>query len=116
MALPQLAAEIRKAEDLAEFFTIGNGKQLETRFFKFYRNSIIYQVEDRFSYDAYWKPIIDNVGASATMYISADGVYNQINLEAIPTGDGKYVIDNSNIILVSNTKDIYLIIFTILNF
>ena len=91
-----------------EFFTIGNGYELETRYFKFYRNSIIYQVDDRFSYDAYWKPIIDKVGASATMYISADGVYNQINLEAIPTGDGKYVIDNSNIILVSNTKDIYL--------
>ncbi|MEJ0032950.1 MAG: CHAT domain-containing protein [Bacteroidota bacterium] len=42
------------------------------------------------------------------MFISPDGVYNQINLEAIPTPDGKYVIDDSNIVIVSNTKDLYI--------
>ncbi len=47
------------------------------------------------------------MGAYTTIYLTADGVYNQINLEAIPTDDGKYVIDNSNIVLVSNTKDIW---------
>jgi CHAT domain-containing protein len=46
------------------------------------------------------------VGNNATIYLSPDGVFNQINLEAIPTGDGNYLIDNSNIILVSNTKDL----------
>ncbi|HAA18346.1 MAG TPA: hypothetical protein DCP28_06100 [Cytophagales bacterium] len=42
------------------------------------------------------------------MVVSVDGVYNQINVEAIPTGENRYVIDNSNIILISNTKDIFL--------
>lgn len=42
------------------------------------------------------------------MYFSPDGVYNLINLESIATPDGKYVIDNSNIVMVSNTKDLYL--------
>lgn len=87
---------------------INNGKDLEGKFFKFYRNSIIYKVADRRSYGAYWEPIKNIVGNYSTIYLSADGVYNQINLEVIPTGDGKYVIDNSNIILVSNTKDIKL--------
>ncbi len=91
-----------------DIFLMNNGEDLEGKFFKFYRNSIIFKIEDRFSYDAYWKPLTDHVGSTSTVYLSADGVYNQINLEAIPTGDGKYVIDNSNIILVSNTKDIYL--------
>ncbi|MTI22990.1 CHAT domain-containing protein [Fulvivirga sp. RKSG066] len=87
---------------------IDNGEELEGKYFQNYRNSIIFKITDGLSYDTYWQPLKEVVGNYATIYLSADGVYNQINLEAIPTPDGKYVIDNSNIILVSNTKDIYL--------
>lgn len=90
-----------------EVILISDGHDLETKYFKNYRNSIIYKLPDAYSYEKYWKPLQSKVGAYATIYLSADGVYNQINLEAVPTQDGKYVIDNSNIILVSNTKDIY---------
>ena len=85
-----------------------DGKKMETRFFKFYRNAIIGKIPDDISYPVFWKPINDEIGQAATIYLSADGVYNQINLEAIPTPDGRYVIDNANIVLVSNTKDLYL--------
>ncbi len=85
-----------------------DGKRMETRFFKFYRNAITGKIPDQISYGVFWKPIIDGIGQSSTIYLSADGVYNQINLEAIPTPDGKYVIDNANIVLVSNTKDLFL--------
>ena len=81
---------------------------METRFFKFYRNAITGKVPDEVSYGIFWKPLQNEIGQSATIYLSADGIYNQINLEAIPTPDGKYVIDNANIVLVSNTKDLYL--------
>ena len=87
---------------------IKDGKKLETRYFKFYRNAITGKVPDEVSYGVFWKPIQDEIGQSATIYLSADGIYNQINLEAIPTPDGKYVIDNANIVLVSNTKDLYI--------
>lgn len=90
-----------------EIFLINNGKELETKYFKYYRAMIIFRREDKFSYANYWEPIVSTVGSTSTIYLSADGIYNQINLEAIPTGDGKYVIDNSNIVMVSNTKDIY---------
>ncbi len=85
-----------------------DGQRMETRFFAYYRNAIMSKVHDRISYGVFWKPIIDEIGQVSTIYLSADGVYNQINLEAIPTPDGRYVIDNSNIVLVSNTKDIFL--------
>ena len=85
-----------------------DGKNMETRFFKYYRNSITGQIPDQYSYNVFWKPIIDEVGQASTIYLSADGIYNQINLESIPSPDGRYVIDNANIVLVSNTKDIYL--------
>ena len=85
-----------------------NGQDLEKRFLKTYRNSIKFKVNDRFSYDQYWAPIQNQIGIVSTLYLSPDGVYNQINLEAIPTPDGKYVLDNSNIVLVSNTKDLFI--------
>lgn len=85
-----------------------NGTELESRYLKFYRNSIKYKVNDKYSYEQFWKPIEDEIGAVSTIYLSPDGVYNQINLEAIPTPDGKYVLDNSNILLISNTKDLFI--------
>jgi CHAT domain-containing protein len=84
------------------------GNRLDKRYFANYRNSIIGKVEDRYSYKVFWEPIQKGIGTVTTIYLSADGVYNQINLEAIPTPDGKYLIDNANIVLVSNTKDLYL--------
>lgn len=87
---------------------LSDGHNLETRNFKYYRNAIQGKIHDDISYNAYWAPIQKGIGQASTIYLSPDGVYNQINLEAIPTPDGKYVLDNSNIVLVSNTKDLYL--------
>jgi CHAT domain-containing protein len=84
-----------------------DGHRMETRFFKFYRNAITGKIPDAVSYGVFWQPLIDEIGQVSTVYLSADGVYNQINMEAIPTPDGRYVIDNSNIVLVSNTKDLF---------
>ena len=85
-----------------------DGRNMETRYFKYYRNSITGRIPDQYSYRVFWKPIIDEIGQASTIYLSADGIYNQINLESIPSPDGRYVIDNANIVLVSNTKDIYI--------
>ncbi|MCI0751852.1 MAG: CHAT domain-containing protein, partial [Flammeovirgaceae bacterium] len=87
---------------------LNNGKKMEARNFRLYRNAIINKIPDEVSYAAYWEPMQKELGQVATIYLSADGVYNQINLESIPTPDGKYILDNSNIILVSNTKDLYI--------
>lgn len=85
-----------------------NGSKMETRYYKYYRNSIISKLPDQYSYKVFWEPIQKEIGQYSTIYLSPDGVYNLINLEAIATPDGKYVIDNSNIVMVSNTKDLYL--------
>ncbi len=87
---------------------LAEGHRMETRFLKYYRNCITGKIPDDVSYKAFWEPIQKQIGQYSTIFLSPDGVYNQINLEAIPTPDGKYVIDNSNIVIVSNTKDLYL--------
>lgn len=85
-----------------------DGHKMETRYYKYYRNAIISKTPDAYSYKVFWEPIQKEIGQYSTIYLSPDGVYNLINIEAIPTPDGKYVIDNSNIVMVSNTKDLYL--------
>lgn len=85
-----------------------DGKNMENRYFKFYRNAITGKIEDPYSYPVFWEPLQKEIGQAATLYLSPDGIYNQLNLEAIQAPDGRYVVDNSNIVLVSNTKDIYL--------
>lgn len=87
---------------------LSNGKSMEGRYFRLYRNSIINEIEDNVSYGIYWEPIQKELGQTATIYLSADGIYNQINLETLLMPNGKYVLDNSNTVLVSNTRDLYL--------
>ncbi|MFN5170595.1 MAG: CHAT domain-containing protein [Cyclobacteriaceae bacterium] len=83
------------------------GHRMETRYFRFFRNAIYNKLPDNVSYNVFWEPIQKEIGQYSTIYLSPDGVYNQLNLEAIRTPDGKYVIDNSNIVMVNNTKDLY---------
>ncbi len=86
-----------------------NGNYLETAGLSVYRSSVEYEIEDLESYEYFWKPIaqqIPNLGEDGRIYVSSEGVFNQINIEGLLLGGTNYVIDSTNIILVSNTKDI----------
>ncbi|WP_205959746.1 CHAT domain-containing protein [Flammeovirga aprica] len=87
---------------------IPNGNLLETENLGFYKNNLIFGFPDDESYAAFWKPIYDIIGNDKTVYFSADGVYNQINLESIPVDvdKGDYIIDHSHIVLTSTTLDV----------
>ena len=103
-----VALYLRNDNNRPKAVELPEGHRMETRFFKYYRNCITGKIADQYSYGVFWEPVQKQIGQYATLFLSPDGVYNQLNLEAIPTPDGKYVIDNSNIVIVSNTKDLYL--------
>ena len=103
-----VALYVKNDNSRPKVIQLPDGYRMETRYFRFYRNSIINKLPETSSYKVFWEPIQKEIGQYATIYLSPDGVYNILNLEAISTPDGKYVIDNSNIVLVSNTKDLYL--------
>ncbi|MEP2671295.1 MAG: CHAT domain-containing tetratricopeptide repeat protein [Cyclobacteriaceae bacterium] len=103
-----VALYLRNDNNRPKAVELPEGHRMETRFFKYYRNCITGKIADQYSYGVFWEPVQNQIGQYATLFLSPDGVYNQLNLEAIPTPDGKYVIDNSNIVIVSNTKDLYL--------
>jgi CHAT domain-containing protein len=83
------------------------GKDMEVKYFRFFRNNFQRRLRDTISYRVFWDPIEKAVGQYATLYLSPDGVYTQLNLEAMLTPDGRYVLDNSNIVMISNTKDLF---------
>ena len=83
-----------------------NGNNLEGKFLKYYRACIEYKIEDQLSYENFWRPIDQLVPDGSKVFLSAEGAYNQINLEAVLNDNGEYVIDRSNIVLVSNTKEL----------
>jgi CHAT domain-containing protein len=83
-----------------------NGTQLETRYAKYYRNTIQQKAADQFSYEQYFQKIEPLVAGKKTIYLSADGVYNQINLATLRKPSGEYLLSQFDWVIVGNSKDI----------
>lgn len=85
---------------------LDNGNQLETRYAKFYRNAIQQKSADTYSYDQFWARVDPALAGKKIIYVSADGVYNQISLNTLKKTDGDYLLNQYDIILVGNSKDV----------
>ena len=83
-----------------------NGVDMETKLASLYRKSIQYKIEDNRSYNTFWAPVAPMVAGKQTLYLSVDGIYNQINLNTILLPDGQYLGDEKLLIAVSSTRDI----------
>jgi len=93
--------------DKPQCFTIDNGRELEGKYSNLYRNYIKHQIQDTDLYRQYWSPIKKHLDSYHTVYLSADGIFNQINLNTLQNPDTKkYVLDEMNLVFVTNTKDL----------
>ena len=82
------------------------GNQLNKKYYAYYRNSIHKMQPDEYSYAKFWQAIEETILAKKTLYVSLDGVYSQINLNTLLKPSGRYVIEDKDIVLVTNTKEI----------
>lgn len=99
-----LTAERKLSPD---FVRLEEGSMLEKRYLKYYRNAVVTKSADDYSYDQFWAPIKAKLPDGYTVYFSGEGVYNQLNVETlINTESGKYVLEQNNVVLVTNTKDL----------
>lgn len=57
-------------------------------------------------YDAFWKPLETALQGVHRIYVSPDGVLNQVALGDVTTGDGYLLMEKYDLRLVSSTKDI----------
>lgn len=86
--------------------SFSSGKDMERKSLNYYRNCMKYNVEDKLSYNVYWKPIKSQIKDHAKVYFSPDGVYNQINIETLLSENRNFVLDQNEVVLVSNTRDL----------
>ncbi|MCS7005079.1 MAG: CHAT domain-containing protein [Cytophagales bacterium] len=98
--------QTQKQPDLVIF---ENGNDLENRYLTYYRNCMIHAIDDDNSYKVFWQPI-ENAFPSNTskVFLSPDGVYNQLNIESFLVENSLYVLDKYYVNLVSNTKELIL--------
>jgi len=98
---------IDKKAEYPQLILLENGLELENKYIKNYRNAIRYKVKDKYSYDFYWKPIAEETKPYDKLYFSPDGIYNQISVNALlNTETNKHVLEEQNIQLLTNTKDL----------
>ncbi|MBX2901750.1 MAG: CHAT domain-containing protein [Cyclobacteriaceae bacterium] len=85
---------------------IENGNELETRYARFYKNAIQQRIADTHSYAQFWQRIEPLVNSRKTLYLSPDGVYNQININTLKKPDGSYLLNQYDVVVVGNAKDV----------
>lgn len=76
-----------------ELVLLKNGNSLEGRFLNYYRNTLKFDVIDAISYSKFWQPLDSCVQGKRKIFIAADGVYHQINLNTLQDSNGKYLLE-----------------------
>jgi CHAT domain-containing protein len=101
-----IALILKKGLEIPKIIVLENGQQLETRYAKFYRNAIQQKVTDDYSYDQYWALIETELLNKKVVYISPDGVFNQLNLNTLKKPGADYVINRYDLTILGNSKDL----------
>lgn len=100
-----LALILTKEKPQPTLVVLENGNQLEKKHYKIYINSVKQKLKDENSYSQFWSKIDQATGSKKNLYVSLDGIYNQINLNTLLTPQG-YLIDLKNIRIVTNSKEL----------
>lgn len=101
-----VALVLKKGLEMPRLVVLENGNQLETRYARFYRNAIHEKMADTYSYEQYWSKIEPEVSTRKVVYLSPDGVYNQLNLNTLKKPEGDYVLNRYDLVIIGNSKDL----------
>ena len=101
-----IALVLVKGIALPGIVIMDEGNDMETKFAKGYKNSILSRLPDPRSYGVYWEKIDPLVAGKKIIYLSPDGVYNQININTLKKPDGDYLENRFDIVTIGNSKDL----------
>lgn len=101
-----VALLLKKGSEMPQLVIMENGADLEKKYAKFYRNAVQQKVTDDYSYEQYWTKIEKELTGKKLIYISPDGVYNQMNLNTLKRPDQDYVVNRYDLVIIGNTKDL----------
>ncbi|OFY65073.1 MAG: hypothetical protein A3H98_07795 [Bacteroidetes bacterium RIFCSPLOWO2_02_FULL_36_8] len=106
LILTALKKQNSKSQNL-RFITLQNGNELEGKYFNGYKLSIKHNQPYPEGFEFYWAKIAKELQGIRTVYFSADGVYNQLNLNTLQNpASGNYLLEEINIRMITSGKDI----------
>ncbi len=89
-----------------EKVVLANGDELEDKYFKLYRNLMRLKKADTYSYAQYWQPIDLALQSAKKVYISPDGVFNQISINSLQTNEGQYALDKREYVNIMSLRNL----------
>lgn len=67
---------------------------LDNKYFKGYKNSIRLKLDDKESYNRFWKPVAEQLKGIRKIFFSPDGIYHLINISTLKNpASGKFLLD-----------------------
>lgn len=101
-----LALIVTKENNSPTLVVLNDGFNLENKYYSGYRKSITALANDERSYTYYWSPIEQELKDRKKVYLSLDGVYNQVNLYSLKKPGGDYLIKQYDFVLLGNPRDL----------
>lgn len=102
-ALMYAAFLLKKNSPIPLFIKINKSKEFENDYLTFYDEAIENKKEDKLSYNRFWKQIETQISGITKIYLSPDGIYNQINpYTLLNPVTNKYLIDEVAITILPN--------------
>jgi len=98
-----IALLIRKKELI--LVELGNVSDIQKAILEF-RDKTINQKPENEAYDLTWKMLDKELNDINKLYLSLDGAYHQLSINALKGPDGKYLVDRYSLQFLGNSKDI----------
>jgi CHAT domain-containing protein/Flp pilus assembly protein TadD len=97
---------IEKSSAMPKVVVMNNGNELEGKYIKQYRAAMKSLQDDPGAYTQFWGRIEKAAAGKNKLYLSLDGVYNQVSMNTLKDASGKYLVDTKTLVLVGNSKDV----------
>jgi len=97
---------LKAGETKPKIILNSKGNLLENRYYAYYNNVINQKMKDDYSYAQYWQILEKEIGDADQIYISPDGIYNQINMNTMQQPNGNYLIQDYDIRYIGHPNDI----------
>lgn len=100
-----LAIVFTNGSDAPKHVVIGQDFMTDEQHFNVYKNYLNQGSGDAFG--RLWAPIDQAVGKTTSVKIIPDGIYNEVNPNALKMSNGKYVIDKYYVSYLTSARDLF---------
>ncbi len=102
-----IALILTKDKKNAEMVVMNNGNLMESDYIDQYHKAIMNGKNMGKFYSYFWEKINNKIPSYINnVFLSIDGIYNEININTILLPDNKYIIDKFHVYNLTNTKDV----------